>query len=220
MKLENRLDKIHAGVVHSRLLQVFTAFLRILLVFSFIPPSIPKILHKRFTLLPPTDPVGHYFDALYQTGFYYNFIGWSQLIAVLLLLIPRTSHIGALLFFPIIVNIAVLTTSVGFRGTWLVTILMSIACLYLVCWDYPRWKKVLFGIAGVRTAFTIKQLAALPFIFAFAGLVLFYGFVLILGQPAAIQPAISGLLAGAGLIFGTAVAVHLRFMYFASTDEV
>ena len=48
----------------------------------------------------------HYFIALYNTGFYYEFIGWAQMIAAILLLIPRTSHIGALLFLPIVVNIA------------------------------------------------------------------------------------------------------------------
>ncbi|MDH3529071.1 MAG: hypothetical protein OEQ28_05870 [Acidobacteriota bacterium] len=219
MKLEDALDRINSRVVRNRLLQAFTAFVRVLLFFSFLPPSIPKIMHRRFTLLPPTNPVGHYFEALYQTGFYYNFIGWAQLIAVVLLVIPRTSHIGALLFLPIIVNIAVLTTSVGFRGTWLITILMSVACLYLVCWDYPRWKAMLFGGSGGRTKFSWRQLLALPIALALFGLLGVASLTIALGKPPVIELRLWALIAVAGLLFGTVVAVHLKFMSFASNDD-
>ena len=143
-RIERFLDGLHSRVVSFTVLKFFTAFVRVLLAFAFVPPSIPKILHRPFTMLSENNPVGDYFAALYRTGFYYDFIGWSQLFAAVLLLIPRTSHLGALLFFPIIINITVLTNSVGFKGTWLVTILMTLACTYLVCWDYPKWKSVLF----------------------------------------------------------------------------
>jgi CRISPR/Cas system-associated protein Cas5 (RAMP superfamily) len=46
---------------------------------------------------------------LHGTGFYYRLIGVSQLAAALLLLIPRTTLLGALLYLPIIFNICVLT---------------------------------------------------------------------------------------------------------------
>ena len=121
MKLEHILDGVHASITRRWYLQLFTAFTRCLLAIGFIPPSIPKIMHRPFTVLPDSNPVGHYFNALYQTGFYYEFVGWSQIIAAMLLLLPRTAHIGSLMFLPIIVNIAVLTCSVGFKGTWLVT---------------------------------------------------------------------------------------------------
>jgi uncharacterized membrane protein YphA (DoxX/SURF4 family) len=142
MKLENILDALHVSVTRRRWTQLFTAFVRCLLALAFIPPSITKIMHRPFTILPDTNPVGAYFNALYNTGFYYEFIGWSQIIAAILLLIPRTSHIGALMFLPIIVNIAVLTTSVGFVGTWILTILMSLAGLWLFCWEYDRLKPI------------------------------------------------------------------------------
>ncbi|MBK7705178.1 MAG: hypothetical protein IPJ30_05210 [Acidobacteria bacterium] len=118
---------------------------RILLFAGFTPPSITKILNQPFTVLPDSHPVGHYFNALYQTGFYYQFIGWAQLTAAILLLFPRTAHLGALMFLPIIANIAVLTISVGFKGTWLITPLMTLAATYLVAWDYDRLKPILFG---------------------------------------------------------------------------
>lgn len=138
MKLERILDDLHVALTRRWWTQMFTAFVRCLLAVGFIPPSIPKILHKPFTLLPDSNPVGHYFSALYQTGFYYEFIGWAQITAALLLLIPRTSHIGAVMFLPIIANIAVLTASVGFRGTWLVTLLMCSADGHPLVADRPR----------------------------------------------------------------------------------
>ncbi|HKX82589.1 MAG TPA: hypothetical protein VJL58_00085, partial [Pyrinomonadaceae bacterium] len=144
MKLEYILDSLHGSITHRWYLQLFTAFIRCLLAIGFIPPSIPKILHKPFTVLPDSNPVGHYFNALYQTGFYYEFIGWSQIVAALLLLFPRTAHIGALMFLPIILNIAVLTSSVGFKGTWVITIMMSLAAVWLVAWEYDRLKPIVF----------------------------------------------------------------------------
>src|SRR5215510_13019590 len=144
MPIQKTLDLIHERITAGRWLQLFTVFTRCLLALGFIPPSIPKILHQPFTLLPDSNPVGHYFNALYDTGFYYEFIGWSQIAAAFLLLFPRTAHIGALLFFPIIANIAVLTTSVGFAGTWVVTIFMSLAAAWLVMWEYDRLKPIVF----------------------------------------------------------------------------
>ncbi len=220
MKIEKTLDRVHASAVKHRFLRLFTVCVRILLAFSFIPPSIPKIMHKPFTLLPPSDPVGHYFDALYKTGYYYDFIGWSQLAAVLLLLIPRTSHIGALMFFPIIVNITVLTNSVGFTGTWLITLLMSVACLYLVCWDYPRWKSVLFSPAGESSGFSARQLILIPFALSLSGFAFYAFFFLMIGVGDVLFQARTWLIVLlAGFIFGTAVSIHLKYMGVSTADS-
>ena len=169
MKIEQTLDKIHASVIQNRLLQIFTAFTRVLLAIGFIPPSIKKIMNEPFTILPDSHPVGHYFNALYQTGFYYQFIGWAQLIAAILLLFPRTAHLGALMFFPIILNIAVLTSSVGFQGTWIITILMSLAAFYLVCWDFDRLKPILFLHREKKATIFKNELIWLPLLFAVGG---------------------------------------------------
>jgi hypothetical protein len=144
MKIEHTLDDLHVSLTRRWWTQLFAAFTRCLLAVGFIPPSIPKILHRPFTAPPDSNPVGAYFDALYNTGFYYEFIGWSQVVAAILLLIPRTSHLGALMFLPIIVNIAVLTLSVGFVGTWVITILMGLAATFLVAWEYDGLKPIVF----------------------------------------------------------------------------
>ena len=84
----------------------------------------------------------HYFDALQLTGYYYTFIGIAQIITAILLLIPRTSLLGALMYFPIIVNICVLTYATRFDGTRGVT-MMLLASLFLLIWDYDRLKHIL-----------------------------------------------------------------------------
>lgn len=212
MNLERTLDGLHSAVTGNRFMQVFTAFTRILLAIAFIPPSIPKILHRPFTILGVDNPVGAYFDALYRTGFYYEFIGWTQLVAAILLLFPRTAHLGALIFFPIIVNITVLTNAVGFKGTWLVTLFMTLAALYLTAWEYDRLKPVLFA-KRTRESYRFPiQFILAPLVFAAGGLLL-TGFAALIGAG---NLSDYGLMAAAasiaGLLFGGAVAFHYRFM--------
>lgn len=213
MKIEKTLDQVHSEVTKNRFLQLFTAFTRVLLAIGFIPPSIPKIMYQPFTILPNSDPVGHYFNALYQTGFYYQFIGWGQIIAAFLLFIPRTSHLGALMFFPIILNIAVLTNSVGFKGTWAITILMLLASLYLVCWDYDRLKAIIFFNRKSKSDFFKLEFVWLPILFAFGGIAMFLSLALFsIGNIKTEQIRLLLILGVMGGIFGFFVALHHKFM--------
>ena len=212
MRLENILDGLHVSLTRRRWTQLFTVFTRVILACGFIPPSIPKILHKPFTVLPDSNPVGHYFNALYQTGFYYEFIGWAQLIAALLLLFPRTAHIGALMFLPIITNVAVLTTSVGFKGTWILTILMSFAATWLVAWEYDRLKPIIFPSRVERTRSIPFQFISIPAFFAVGGAIMAFLWKLIGLGNFSNYLNIGFLLTAIGLAFGFLVALHYRFM--------
>ena len=212
MQLEHILDSIHASVTHRRPLQLFTVFTRLILAAGFIPPSIPKILHKPFTVLPDSNPVGHYFNALYDTGFYYEFIGWAQLTAALLLLFPRTAHIGALMFLPIIANVAVLTTCVGFQGTWVLTILMCLAATWLVAWEYDRLKPIVFHKRTEYTRSVPLQFISIPLFFAAGGVAMSVLWWLIRLGNFSNYLAVGGFLVGLGFVFGLAVALHYRFM--------
>lgn len=136
------LDQLHARVKRNRLLKIFTVFTRILLALAFLPSGLTKVLGNRFTVLGIDDPVGFFFEALYRTGFYWRFLGICQLTVALLLVIPRTATLGALAYFPLILNIFVITVSMGFRGTPVITGLMLLASIYLLCWDYDKLKKV------------------------------------------------------------------------------
>jgi hypothetical protein len=212
MSVLRSFESFHASLTDKWWMQLIAAFTRCLLAVGFIPPSIPKILGVPFTTLPESTDIGYFFNALLKSGFYYQFIGWSQVTAAILLLIPRTAHLGALLFLPIIVNITVLTISLGFAGTWVITILMSIANVFLVAWEYDRLKPVILGMRIGRPRRFRFQWLAIPAFFGVGGAVmgaLFWS--LGLGNFAN-YVAVSGFLALVGAVFGSVVAVHYRFM--------
>jgi uncharacterized membrane protein YphA (DoxX/SURF4 family) len=140
MEIQGTLDRVHATVRRNPLLKIFTVFARVVIAIAFIPSGLTKVLGNRFTILGTDNPVGFFFEALYRTGFYWRFLGLCQLVAALLLLIPRTATIGAIVFFPLILNIFVITVSLHFRGTPIITGLMLLANIYLLCWDYEKLK--------------------------------------------------------------------------------
>jgi uncharacterized membrane protein YphA (DoxX/SURF4 family) len=142
MRLLTRLEQLYGELKRNPWVRYFAMFCRVALALGFIPSGIVKVMGERFTGLPPTHPLGHYFDALHLTGYYYTFIGIGQLTAALLLLIPRTTLLGAMLYFPIIANICVLAYAVRFEGTRITT-LMLLANLFLLAWDYDRLKHLL-----------------------------------------------------------------------------
>lgn len=139
----NRFEELYYEARADKWFIKFAVFCRIALAAGFIPAGIVKIMGERFAAgLPSNNPLGHYFDALQLTGYYYTFIGIVQIIAAILLLIPRTSLLGALMYFPIIINICVLTYATRFDGTRINT-MMVLACLFLLIWDYDRLKQIL-----------------------------------------------------------------------------
>lgn len=142
MTLSARLDQLHFRVRQNRWLRYFAVFNRIGLALGFLPSGYVKIAGERFTDLSVKHPMGHYLEALHRTGFYYTFIGVLQVLAAILLLIPRTATIGALLYFPIILNICILSFAVRFEGSFLSSPLMVLANLYLLCWDYHKLKYI------------------------------------------------------------------------------
>ncbi len=121
---------------------VFIVLLRIVLGLSFIYPGIPKILGHRFTTLGTDTPVGYFFEAMYQTGFYWRFLGIAQILTGMLLISQRYATLGAVLYFPIILNIFILTASMGFTGTPYVTFMMLLAGVLLLIWDYDKLKYI------------------------------------------------------------------------------
>lgn len=124
-------------------LRLFTWVTRVLLAAAFLPSGLTKVLGHRFTSLPTTTSIGFFFEALYRTGFYWRFIGGAQLVAAALLLLPRTSAIGALLYLSIVSNIFVITVSMHFQGTPFITGLMLLGSVYLVLWDADRIAPIL-----------------------------------------------------------------------------
>ena len=136
------LEKFHNAIYGKRIFNLFTWGTRILLFLAFLPSGLKKLLGTRFTILGTDTPVGFFFEALYQTGFYWNFLGFMQLLAGVLLLIPRTTFFGAILYLPIIINIFIIVVAMQFKGTPYIAGLMLLANLYLLLWDYKKLKRI------------------------------------------------------------------------------
>jgi hypothetical protein len=135
------LARAHAWARRQPWLGRFTLMNRLLLAMAFLPTGLVKASGQRFTSLPVDNPVGFFFEAMYQTGPFWVFIGLMQMSAAVLLLIPATATVGAVLFFPIVLSIFLITWGVGFQGTVWVTSGMLLAATYLVCWDGDRvWR--------------------------------------------------------------------------------
>ena len=117
--------------------------IRFLVGFAFIPSGLKKLLGERFTNIGTENPIGYFFEAMYRTGFYYEFLGFCQLLAAFLLFSQRFATLGALIFFGIILNICVLTISMHFTGTWIITSLMLFAATVLLAWDWNKLKPIL-----------------------------------------------------------------------------
>ena len=146
------IDRLHAWAVAQPVLRVFTLITRVLLALAFVPSGLVKIMGEPFTTLPVTDPVGHFFAGFFSAPGYYQFVGVAQWVAGALLLVPRFATIGALIYLPIIVNIFAITLAIGpaFYGTRVVAGAMLIANVYLLCWDWDRWKQLLPRAGGAQ----------------------------------------------------------------------
>lgn len=141
-----QIPKLHLRMRRSYWLARIALATRVLLAAGFIPTGLVKLLGQRFTTETSDTPVGVFFEALYQTGVYWQFLGWAQIIAGVLILVPRTAAFGAGCFFAIILNIFMITISMDFAGTPVITGLMLLAAFALLLWDFHRWQRLLFDI--------------------------------------------------------------------------
>ena len=198
----DRLDRIFLALRATPFCLRFTLFTRILLAAGFIPTGMVKLMGERFTLLGPETSIGAFFEAMYQTGLYWRFLGASQVLAGVLLLFPRLAHLGAALFLPIITNIFVVTVALGFQGTPFVTGPMLLAVTWLCAWDWHRLR----GLFADPTAapaprppkLALDPLEAAGFAVFAAALVCFFGMTrglaaMGLGVPTILVGVLAGL---------------------------
>ncbi|MCP9493703.1 MAG: hypothetical protein MSG64_04515 [Pyrinomonadaceae bacterium MAG19_C2-C3] len=159
MSIASTLDRLHFRAKENRWLWFFSIFNRLALAAGFIPSGMVKIMGERFASgLSVNHPMGHYLEALHHTGYYYTFIGVVQVTAAIMLLIPRTVTLGAFLYFPVILNICILTYAVRFDGSLFTAPLMVLANLYLLGWNYEKWKYILpFNRPPISDGLTEKK---------------------------------------------------------------
>jgi hypothetical protein len=134
-------------MTQNALLLRFTLGTRVLLSVGFFAPGMTKLFGQRFVTVVTDDPVGRFFEALYQAGPYWRLLGAAQVLAAVLVLIRRTTAAGALLFFGIMLNVAFITSSLPFGNTAIVAGLMLLASAWLVLWEFPRWAPLIGGAA-------------------------------------------------------------------------
>lgn len=144
MSKNKNMGKLLQKLKQNRPIQICTIVLRYLLGASFVHASIFKINNIRFMPEPsanaPINTLAHFFEAMYQLGFYWQFIGCGQLIIGFLLMSQMANALGAVAFFPMMLNIFIITFSFGSPNILLITFLMVLANLYLLIWDWNRLK--------------------------------------------------------------------------------
>lgn len=142
------MEKLLENFKQKRLLQIFTIGLRYLIGSAFAFASIVKIEGQRFTSESgenaPINSAWHFFETMYRSGIYWNFIGWGQLFAGFLLMSQIFSTLGAVAFFPIITNVFFITISYSFGGTPFITFLMILGNIYLLLWDWDKLKVLVY----------------------------------------------------------------------------
>jgi hypothetical protein len=129
-------------------LQVFTIYTRYLIGGAFVVAAfgMGKFDNQELLISSPgtpienLEPLQQFFRVISTSGLYWNFIGWAQLIAGLLLMTQRFAKLGAAIFFGLILNIFVITLSFDFRGTPIITGLMLLASLFLLLWDFDSFQ--------------------------------------------------------------------------------
>ncbi len=121
---------------------IFVIYLRYLIGGAMVFSSIVKIKGGRFTsedgMAAPINSAMHLFETLYQSGLYWRFLGWGQLFAGLLLMTQLYAALGAVVMFPIVVNIFIITISYYFAFTPVITGLLLLANIFLLLWDYQK----------------------------------------------------------------------------------
>ena len=135
--------------------------------------SIIKIKGTRFTTNSgedyPIDSAWHMFETFYQSGLFWEFIGWSQLLVGALLMTQKWAKLGALLCFPITLNIFVITLSYYFAYTPVITGMMLLANVFLLAWDWQELKVLI----NLKPNFKSKDRLEYKMLWSIIGLMLF-----------------------------------------------
>ena len=115
---------------------------RIGLGLTFVLSGLRKLPGVKFTALPEENPVGAYFSAMYETGFYWNFIGYFQIVIGILVFFNRFVVISSLLMMPVTINIFLVSIVLNMTGTPIITTTMVLGNTLLLIWHYKNYKSL------------------------------------------------------------------------------
>ncbi len=135
-------ERIHSDIKQRLFFKFFYGFVRISMSLTFILSGIRKVPGIKFTMIPIEDPIGFFFEAMYQTGFYWNFIGYYQIIVGIMILFNRLVAMSVLLMMPVTVNIFLISIALEMQGTPLITSAMLLANIFLMVWHFNNYKTI------------------------------------------------------------------------------
>ncbi len=127
---------------NNRVIQGCYWLVRIGMGLTFIISGIRKWPGVKFTLLPVENPVGAYFHAMHETGFYWNFIGFFQIAIGLLIFLNRFVALSSLLMMPVTVNIFLVSVALNMTGTPAITASMLLGNAFLLLWHWPNYRGI------------------------------------------------------------------------------
>jgi hypothetical protein len=165
-------------------IQLFTIYTRYLIGSAFVIAAfgMGKIINS-FPIMTennaPVHSIGRLFETFTHSGLYWQFIGWSQVMAGLLLMTQKFARLGAVIFLPIIINIFVITVSYDFQGTPIVTGLMLLANLYLILWDTSALQYILINPSRSKFIDEVDMKVMNKNLWAMTGLILFVTIVIL-----------------------------------------
>ena len=116
--------------------------IRVGMGFTFIISGTRKLPGVKFTNLPINNPVGAYFQTMYDTGFYWNFIGYFQIIVGFLIFFNRFVVLSSLLMMPVTINIFLVSMALNMKGTPLITFAMILGNTFLLLWHIKNYKTI------------------------------------------------------------------------------
>lgn len=124
------------------LLKTLYWIIRISMGITFILSGIRKMPGVKFTALSIDNPVGFYFEAMHETGFYWNFIGYFQIAIGILIFFNRFVIVSSLFMMPVTINIFLVSISLNMKGTPIITSMMLLGNLFLLLWHFKNYRTI------------------------------------------------------------------------------
>lgn len=112
---------------------------RVSMALTFIISGTRKLPGVKFTILGEDNPVGAFFKAMHDTGFYWHFIGYFQIVIGILLFFNRFKVLAPILMMPVTINIFLVSVALHMRGTPIITTAMVLANIFLMLWCYESY---------------------------------------------------------------------------------
>jgi uncharacterized membrane protein YphA (DoxX/SURF4 family) len=129
------------GVRPLKLPRPLNAFLRITVGLIFVMMAFWKIGDNHYSM---GGRVGELFTFMESTGLWWDLVGWTQLVAGILLCIRRFATFATLVLFGVTMNIAAVNVSLWpeFGTTMLLTGYALIGLALLLLHDLDRWQYI------------------------------------------------------------------------------